>query len=154
MEVGPAVVSAVSGLVGSEVRLLGTTTRGESRSTFRVGDSLGDFIVNLAPDAPGVIENQHRLVRLVERLRSRGYPAPEHVGAGRWQGMASLDGSIPRVTRRSRATSPRRPHVVGPGEHLGHRCRAPGTPRLAVPLEHEAAPGHQSAVAVTSTSWT
>ena len=80
------VLAAISELVGLEVWLLGATARGESRSTFRLGSGLGELLVKLTPEATGALEAQLRLVRVVERLRHRGYPAPEHVGTGRADG--------------------------------------------------------------------
>jgi aminoglycoside phosphotransferase (APT) family kinase protein len=81
--VGEEVLAAVGRLVGADVELVGATARGESRSAFRLRSGAGDLVLKLVPDRPGALDDQHRLVRLVDRLRRRGYPAPEHLGAGR-----------------------------------------------------------------------
>lgn len=86
MRVSAEALAGISELVGARVWLLGATARGESRSTFRLGSGDGELVVKLAPEAAGVLDDQLRLVQVVERLRGRGYPAPEHIGAGRADG--------------------------------------------------------------------
>lgn len=78
----PAVVQAASDVVGAAVRVEGPTARGESGSTFDVLVGQTEAILKVVNDAPGVIENQRRLVGLVDRLHQRGYPAPEYLAVG------------------------------------------------------------------------
>jgi aminoglycoside phosphotransferase (APT) family kinase protein len=80
MQVSAGVLAAVSRTVGTDVRLKGRTARGESGSTFLLTGRHGDAVLKLVPDAPDALDNQYRLVRLVEQLRSRGYPAPRYLG--------------------------------------------------------------------------
>jgi hypothetical protein len=77
-----AVRRAAAEAVGSEIRIVGPTARGESRSTFDavVGDV--EVVLKVLASGPGVVENQQWLIRVVRRLRARGYPAPEHLGVG------------------------------------------------------------------------
>ena len=82
MPLNPAVVAAASEAVGQPVQLVGPTTQGESRSTFLVTGRSGEWIVKVAPASPGALARQQRLVRLVEGLRDRGYPAPRYAGVG------------------------------------------------------------------------
>lgn len=78
-----AILAGVSGLLQEEVRLVGPTNRGESRSTFFLSGESGDLVLKLVPDGPEVLSNQLRLLRLVASLRAQGYPAPEYLGADR-----------------------------------------------------------------------
>lgn len=80
-----AEVARVAGVPGAE--LVGETPRGESRSTFIVAAGAEELVVKVVPDDRSVLENQWRLVRLVGDLRSRGYPAPEYLGAGEADGV-------------------------------------------------------------------
>jgi hypothetical protein len=82
MGLDAAVRRAATEAVGSEVRIVGPTARGESRSTLDavVGDV--EVVLKVLASGPGVVENQRRLIRLVHRLRERGYPAPEYLGIG------------------------------------------------------------------------
>ena len=80
-----AEVARVAGAPGAE--LVGEPPRGESRSTFIVAAGTEELVVKVAPDGGPVLENQWRLVRLVGDLRSRGYPAPEYLGAGEADGV-------------------------------------------------------------------
>jgi aminoglycoside phosphotransferase (APT) family kinase protein len=77
-----AIHRAATEAVGSEIRIVGPTARGESRSTLDavVGDV--EVVLKVLASGPGVVENQQRLVRLIRRLRARGYPAPEYLGVG------------------------------------------------------------------------
>jgi hypothetical protein len=76
------VLPAVSRIIEEEVRLVGPTDRGESRSTFFLVGQSGDLVLKLVPDGPEIFSNQLRLLRLVASLRAQGYPAPEYLGAG------------------------------------------------------------------------
>jgi len=80
-----AEVARVAGAPGAE--LVGETPRGESRSTFIVAAGAEELVVKVTPGGRPVLENQWRLVRLVGDLRSRGYPAPEYLGAGEADGV-------------------------------------------------------------------
>jgi hypothetical protein len=82
MGLDAAVRRAATEAVGSEVRIVGPTARGESRSTLDavVGDV--EVVLKVLASGPGVVEYQRRLIRLVHRLRERGYPAPEYLGVG------------------------------------------------------------------------
>ena len=82
-------MAEVAQVVGSRaVEFVGEMPRGESRTTFMVVAGTEKLIVKLAPGGLSALENQQRLVRLVGGLRSRGYPAPENLGAGEAEGMA------------------------------------------------------------------
>ena len=80
--VGEEVQAAVRGLVGDDAQVIGPTERGESKTTYLVDSPLGELVLKLTADGPGTLANQQRLVRLVEALRTRGYPAPEYIGVG------------------------------------------------------------------------
>lgn len=69
------------------VELVGGTPKGESRTTFIVMAGTEELVVKVVPGGPSALENQERLVRLVDDLRSRGYPAPEYLGAGEADGV-------------------------------------------------------------------
>lgn len=73
-------VARTAGVPGAT--FVGETPQGESRSAFLVKAGTEELIVKVAPGGPSALENQRRLVRLVGGLRSRGYPAPEYLGAG------------------------------------------------------------------------
>ena len=82
-------MAEVAQVVGSRAaEFVGEMPRGESRTTFMVVAGTEKLIVKLAPGGLSALENQQRLVRLVGGLRSRGYPAPEYLGAGEAEGMA------------------------------------------------------------------
>lgn len=78
-------VAATTGV--GPLRLVGRTTRGESRSTYRLTSGSEDLIVKLVPDGADALDNQRRLLSLVGALREKGYPAPEYVGVGRAAGV-------------------------------------------------------------------
>jgi aminoglycoside phosphotransferase (APT) family kinase protein len=80
VEVGGGVLAAVAAAVGGEVELRGRTAPGESGTTIQLGD---DLVLELVPDVDGALADQERLVRLVDRLRARGYPAPVFLAVGR-----------------------------------------------------------------------
>jgi Ser/Thr protein kinase RdoA (MazF antagonist) len=82
-DVSAGVLAAVADIVGAEVRLLGATPSGESKSAFRLATGRRELVLKLTPSTPGAMDNRTRLTQLVGRLRSRGYPAPEYLGAGR-----------------------------------------------------------------------
>lgn len=99
MAVTPGVLDAISRVLGDEVRLVGPTTRGESASTFDIELGTASAIVKLTEDRPGVHSNQQRLVRIVDSLRARGYPAPEYLGVGSADGIVfTLQRRLPGVT--------------------------------------------------------
>jgi aminoglycoside phosphotransferase (APT) family kinase protein len=75
------------------VELVGDTPGGESRTTFIVAAGTDQLVVKVAPGGRPALESQWRLVRLVGDLRSRGYPAPEYLGAG------EADGAVFTVQR-------------------------------------------------------
>lgn len=81
-----AEVARVAGTDG--VEFAGEMPHGESRSTFIVAAGAEQLVVKVAPGGPSALENQERLVRLVVALRSKGYPAPEYLGAGQADGVA------------------------------------------------------------------
>jgi hypothetical protein len=82
VELDDAIRRAPTQAVGGEIRIVGPTARGESGSTLDaiVGDV--ETVLKVLASGPGVVENQQRLIRLVRRLRERGYPAPEYLGVG------------------------------------------------------------------------
>jgi aminoglycoside phosphotransferase (APT) family kinase protein len=81
------VLAEVARVVGAHgVEFVGEMPRGESRTTFMVVAGTEELVVKMAPGGPLALENQKRLVRLVGGLRSRGYPAPEYLGAGEAEG--------------------------------------------------------------------
>lgn len=94
MVVTEDLLQAVSNAVGAPVRLVGPTVRGESGSTFDIEIGETSAILKLAQDGPGVHDNQRRLLRIVDLLRARGYPAPHYLGIG------SADGTVFAVQRR------------------------------------------------------
>jgi aminoglycoside phosphotransferase (APT) family kinase protein len=77
------VLAAASELVGQHLELVGPTERGESRSTMRVRSGDHELILKITSEGSAGLDDQRRLVRLANDLRERGYPAPEHLGAGR-----------------------------------------------------------------------
>lgn len=78
----------VARVIGSDrVRSIGATEQGESKSTFLVASGTEQFVVKVTQDGPFVLENQQRLVRLVDRLRRRGSPVPEYLGVGEAAGV-------------------------------------------------------------------
>jgi aminoglycoside phosphotransferase (APT) family kinase protein len=81
------VLAEVARVVGSHgVEFVGEMPKGESRTTFMVVSGGEELVVKVAPGGLLALENQKRLVRLVGGLRSRGYPAPEYLGAGEAEG--------------------------------------------------------------------
>jgi hypothetical protein len=48
-----AVLAAASRLMGTDVRLVGPTSRGESCSAFHLRSAAGDLVLKLTPDRPG-----------------------------------------------------------------------------------------------------
>ena len=73
----------VARVLGSRgVEFVGKTPKGESKSTFTVAVGAEELMVKLARSSPSALEDQRRLVRVVNNLRSRGYPAPEYLAAG------------------------------------------------------------------------
>jgi Ser/Thr protein kinase RdoA (MazF antagonist) len=81
--VTPELLAAVTEALGIDVRLVGPTPRGESRSTFVLSSPTGDLVLKVMADGPGVLDDQRRLLALVADLRSAGYPAAEHLAAAR-----------------------------------------------------------------------
>ena len=76
-------LDAVARLAGVDrVLVRDETLQGASRSTFVVAAGDDELVVKLILDGERNIDNQRRLVRLVNDLRRRGYPAPEYVGVG------------------------------------------------------------------------
>jgi aminoglycoside phosphotransferase (APT) family kinase protein len=81
------VLAEVARVVGAHgLEFVGEMPRGESRTAFMVVAGTEELVVKVAPGGPSALENQKRLVRLVGGLRSRGYPAPEYLGAGEAEG--------------------------------------------------------------------
>jgi aminoglycoside phosphotransferase (APT) family kinase protein len=76
------IVSAVAAAAGTSVEVVGPTARGESGSTYNVLVARERAVLKVLAGEPGVLDNQHRLIRLVDVLRSRGYPAPEYLAVG------------------------------------------------------------------------
>jgi Ser/Thr protein kinase RdoA (MazF antagonist) len=64
------------------VTLTDERLQGESRSAFAVAAGGEELVLKLVPPAGRAVDNQRRLIRMVDRLRRRGYPAPEYVGTG------------------------------------------------------------------------
>jgi aminoglycoside phosphotransferase (APT) family kinase protein len=87
VEVGGEVLAAVGAACGSDVRLRERTAWGESGTTFLIEARGAELLLKLAPDGPGVGTDHERVVRLVERMRERGYPAPGYVAVGRAAGV-------------------------------------------------------------------
>jgi Ser/Thr protein kinase RdoA (MazF antagonist) len=104
------VLAAVSSLIGSEARLDGPMP-GQSGASFLLASGAGPLVLKLVPDRPGALADQERLVRLVEGLRQRGYPAPTYAGAGRAAGCVftvqhRLPGGPARTREELRAVLP------------------------------------------------
>jgi aminoglycoside phosphotransferase (APT) family kinase protein len=125
MAVAEGVVHAVSDAVGAAVRLIGPTARGESGSTFDIDVAGAPAILKISDDGPAVHDSQRRLLRLVESLRARGYPAPEYLGCG------SALGTVFTVQRRlpGMALEP------GPGRPVPAGLLATVMPRLLEVIE-------------------
>jgi aminoglycoside phosphotransferase (APT) family kinase protein len=87
MELSSELIEAVTRLVGIPVEPVQRTARGESGSTYLFHTRDGNLVVKLSPAAMGLLENQRRLVRLVNGLRDRGYPAPQYLGADQVDGV-------------------------------------------------------------------
>ena len=76
-----AVVDAASRAAGgADVEVVGPTRRGESGTTFDVRVGGEAAVLKVLADGPHVVDDQHRLVRLVDVLRERGSPVPEYLG--------------------------------------------------------------------------
>ena len=73
----------VSRVIGEPVHLVGRTPRGESRSAYLLRAQSGEMVLKVSPTGTATYANQERLLRLVNALRARGYPAPEYLGVGR-----------------------------------------------------------------------
>jgi aminoglycoside phosphotransferase (APT) family kinase protein len=88
------VLAEVARVLGSGgVQFVGGTSKGESKSTFTVVAGAEELMVKLVRNSPSAMEDQRRLVRVVNNLRSRGYPAPEYLAAG------EADGAVFTVQR-------------------------------------------------------
>lgn len=80
---GDAVMDEVANVLGWRPTRVGRTPRGESRSTFVLtGPGPARAVLKVAGGGGEALANHRRLVAIVERLRARGYPAPEYLGVG------------------------------------------------------------------------
>jgi len=129
-----AVRRAAAEAVGSEIRIVGPTARGESRSTFDavVGDV--EVVLKVLASGPGVVENQQRLIRVVRRLRARGYPAPEHLGVG----------TAGRVVVTAQRRVPGDTLEPGPGRPVDAAVLASTVPAILAAVELQAGAGDLS----------
>lgn len=82
LEISEAVLASASELVGEAVRVLGPTARGASGSTHLVEAGRRTVVLKIDPVGVGTLDNYRRLAQIVNRLRLRGYPAPEYLGVG------------------------------------------------------------------------
>jgi aminoglycoside phosphotransferase (APT) family kinase protein len=79
----PSVIAAAARAAGERLRLVGPTRRGESKSTYLLAGNARGWILKIQPDSAGALDNQFRLLRLVDAVRRRGCPAPVYAGAGK-----------------------------------------------------------------------
>jgi hypothetical protein len=93
MELERSIVIAASHAVGADVEVIGPTRRGESGTTFDVRVDDEAAVLKVIANGPHVVENQHRLLRLIDILRNRGSPVPEYLG------VASTDDVVVTVQR-------------------------------------------------------
>ena len=77
-----AIRLAASAAVGRDVQILGATSHGEFGSTLNALAGDIEVVLKVLTSGPEVVKNQERLIRLVNHLRVRGYPAPEYLGVG------------------------------------------------------------------------
>jgi Ser/Thr protein kinase RdoA (MazF antagonist) len=82
VELDHSIVEAAAAATGTRVEVLGATARGESGSTFDVRVDGEAAILKVLPAGSEARSSQARLVRLLDTLRGRGSPVPEHLGAG------------------------------------------------------------------------
>jgi aminoglycoside phosphotransferase (APT) family kinase protein len=113
------------------LRLVGETTRGESRSTYLVTSGSEDLIVKLVRGGTDALDNQRRLLRLVGALRERGYPAPEYLGVGRADGVVFT----------AQRLMPGQTLEPGPGDPPQARLFAGLLPELLAAIELQAGAG-------------
>jgi len=131
MEVEAAVRRAAVEAVGSEVRIVGPTARGESRSTLDAVAGDVEVVLKVLASGPGVVENQQRLVRLVRRLSARGYPAPDYLGVG----------AAGRVVVTAQRRIPGTTLEPGPGRPVEPRVLASTLPAILAAVELQAGMG-------------
>jgi len=121
---GVRLTAEVGRVIGERVGLMGATARGESRSTYFLKGQSGEMVLKVSPAGTAALADQERLMRLVNGLRARGYPAPEYLGAGR------VDEVVFTVQRRL----PGQTLEPGPGMacyRVAARCRGPARPAVA-----------------------
>jgi aminoglycoside phosphotransferase (APT) family kinase protein len=88
-----SIVDAASRATGTDVELVGPTRRGQSGATFDVRVGGEAAVLKVLANGPHVLDNQYRLLRLIDILRERGSPVPEYVG------VASTDDVVVTVQR-------------------------------------------------------
>jgi hypothetical protein len=93
VELDRSIVDAARRATGVEVRVVGPTRRGQSGTTFDVLVAGEAAVLKVLANGPHVLDNQHRLLRLVDVLRGRGSPVPEYLG------VASTDDVVVTVQR-------------------------------------------------------
>jgi len=94
VELDRSIVDAASRAVVADVEVIGQTRRGESGTTFDVRVGGEAAVLKVLANGPHVVDNQQRLVRLLDVLRERGSPVPEYLG------VASTDDAVVTVQRR------------------------------------------------------
>lgn len=93
VELDRAIVDAASRATGADVEVVGPTRRGQSGTTFDVRVGCAAAVLKVIANGPHVLDNQHRLLRLIDVLRDRGSPVPEYLG------VASTDHVVVTVQR-------------------------------------------------------
>jgi Ser/Thr protein kinase RdoA (MazF antagonist) len=93
VELDRSVLAAASRAAGVDVEVIGPTRHGQSGTTFDVhlGGQAG--VLKVVTNGPDVVDNQHRLLRLIDILCERGSPVPEYLG------VASTDDVVVTVQR-------------------------------------------------------
>jgi Phosphotransferase enzyme family len=118
MQQSGAMLSPAEQALGRSLRFEGRTARGESASTFVVTSGESTFVLKVREAGPGVLDNQHRLARLIESLRSRGFPAPAVRGVGEAAGLVfvlqEFVGGEPLEPAPGHPPAPRTLHAVLP----------------------------------------
>jgi aminoglycoside phosphotransferase (APT) family kinase protein len=118
MQQSGAMLSSAEQALGRSLRFEGRTARGESASTFVVTSGESTFVLKVREAGPGVLDNQHRLARLIESLRSRGFPAPAVRGVGEAAGLVfvlqEFVGGEPLEPAPGHPPAPRTLHAVLP----------------------------------------
>jgi len=138
VEFDRSIVDAASQAAGADVEVIGPTRRGELGATFDVRVGGEAAVLKVIANRPDVVDNQHRLLRLVDLLRDRGSPVPEYLG------VASTDDVVVTVQRHMAGEmlepAPARPPTLAFSARSSRCCSPPSNCRLT-PVTSQFRPG-------------